>query len=137
MTQEQKYNNSPEDRKNVLEWTVFGASLTLVLTILGYLIYHTIIYTPGSPDLYITYVHDPSTNAPHRYFLRVKNEGQETAEEVQIEMVLEQNGKELEVAAMTIPYVPKKSTREGWVIFSKNPSEADTLYARVVSYKRP
>jgi len=137
MTDNEKEHVYKEDEKNLLEWTVFSVSVLLILGILGYLIYQTVVYQPGSPDLDVTYVNDPSPHAPYRYFIRIKNDGQETAEEVQIEMVLELDGEEMEVAMLTIPYSPKQSTREGWVIFSKDPSEADTLYARVVSYKKP
>ncbi|HLT09167.1 MAG TPA: hypothetical protein VK014_16680 [Cyclobacteriaceae bacterium] len=137
MANEKKTARSPQDEKNLLEWIVFSLSLLMIVSILGYLIYHASIYEPGSPDLNITYVHDPSEHAPHRYFLRIKNDGLETAEEVQIEMVLEQEGGVLEVAAMSLPYLPKLSAREGWVVFSKDPAMADTLYARVVSYKKP
>ena len=135
MTEKQKHHTG--DEKNLLEWTVFFLSLLLITGILGYLVYQTAIYQPGSPDLDITYVHDPSPHAPYRYFMRIKNHGNETAEEVQVEMVLEQDGKEIEVATMAIPYSPKQSVREGWVLFSKDPAAADTLYARVVSYKKP
>jgi len=135
MTEKQKHPTG--DEKNLLEWTVFFLSLLLITGILGYLVYQTVIYQPGSPDLDITYVHDPSPHAPYRYFIRVKNHGNETAEEVQVEMVLEQDGKEIEVATMAIPYSPKQSVREGWVLFSKDPAAADTIYARVVSYKKP
>ncbi len=69
--------------------------------------------------------------------MTVKNNGQVTAEEVHIELVLEKDGQELELATIHLPYAPKESTREGWINFSKNPTEADTLYARVVSYKKP
>lgn len=137
MTNEQKSERRPEDEKNLLEWIVFSMSLLLITSILGYLVYQVAIHEEGSPDLGITYVQDPSPHAPYRYFLRIKNDGRETAEEVQVEMVLEREGEELEVAALSLPYLPKLSAREGWVVFSKNPSEADTLYARVVSYKRP
>src|SRR5690606_1885901 len=98
---------------------------------------HASIYEPGSPDLNITYVHDPSEHAPHRYFLSIKNDSLETAEEDQIEMVLEQEWGVSEVAGMFMPYVPKLSHREGWVVVSKDHAMADTLYARVVSYKKP
>ena len=137
MTEEKKQERHPEDEKNLLEWMVFAVSLLIVVGILGYLVYQVAVHEEGSPDLAITYVHDPSPHAPHRYFLRIRNDGQETAEEVQVEMVLEQGGEELETAALTLPYLPKQSAREGWLVFSKDPAEADTVYARVISYKKP
>jgi uncharacterized protein (TIGR02588 family) len=137
MTENHNRIDHPEDDKNVLEWVVFSLSLLLISGILGYLIFQVIQHEPGSPDLVITYKSDPSPHAPYRYLLTISNLGQETAEEVQIELIMEKNGQELEKAAMELPYSPKNSTKEGWVNFSKNPHEADTLYARVISYKKP
>ena len=129
--------NQKHDKKNILEWSVFTLSLLLVTALLAFLIYETITYKPSTPDLVIEYKHDPSQNAPHRYHVTIINKGQETAEEVQIELILEKDGRELEKAGMQIPFAPQESKREGWVSFSKDPSKADTLYSRVVSYKRP
>src|SRR5690606_38576706 len=137
MTEEKKHEGRPEDQKNLLEWMVFAVSLLMVIGILGYLVYQVAVYEEGSPDLHFTYVHGPAPHAPHRYFLRIKNDGQETAEEGQVEMVLERGGEEMETAALTLPYLPKQSVREGWLVFSKDPATADTLYARVISYKKP
>ena len=137
MTGEKKEKEHPEDKKNILEWIIFSLSLLLICGIFGYLIYQSVIYEPGSPDLVVTFKSDPSPNSPYRYHLSVENKGQETAEEVNIELVLEKDGQELEMATLQIPYAPKKSIREGWLNFSKNPATADTLYSRVVSYKKP
>lgn len=108
-----------DDQKNILEWMVFYLSLALVLGIFSYLIYQTIHYVPGTPDLLVTYKPDPSSHAPYRYHLTIKNNGQETAQEVQVELILEKDGKQLEIAAITLPFAPKESRREGWVNFSK------------------
>jgi len=126
-----------QDKKNLLEWVVFYTSLSLIILLLGYLVYQTFNYQPGSPDLGINYARDPLPHAPYRYHLTVQNEGHETAEEVTIEMVLQKDGEQLETGTMQLAYVPKHSKREGWINFSKDPDEADTVYVRIVSYKRP
>ena len=126
-----------DDQKNIMEWMVFSFSLLLVLALFGYLTYQTIQYEPGSPDLLVTHKTDPSLHAPYRYHLTIQNNGQETAQEVQVELVLEKGGEQLEIALITLPFAPKESKREGWVNFSKNPQDADTVSSRVVSYKRP
>lgn len=137
MAEKPKQKEHPDEKKNILEWAVFFSSLLLIAGILGYLIYKTITYTPSSPDLVIEYKPDPSPHAPYRYHVSIKNLGKETAEEVHIELVLEKDGQSIELAAMEIPFSPKESSREGWVIFSKNPNLADTLYSRIISYKKP
>lgn len=135
--QNEQENQQQGDQKSWLEWAVFGLSLLLVLTILGYLGYKAYTQQPSTPDLYVEYRHDPSPHSPYRYHVAVHNKGGETAEAVQIELVLQQAGQEVEKAEMQIDFSPQKSIREGWVSFSKDPAKADSVVARVVSYKRP
>ena len=116
---------------------MFYISLLLILSILGYLVYNVYTYKPSPPDLLVTYQHDPSEFAPYRYHVRVTNQGGETAEEVNIELVLEKAGQELEAAELQIPFSPRESEREGWVNFKTDPATADTVIARVMSYKKP
>lgn len=125
------------DDKNALEWTVFAVSLLLVLTILAYLVYRVYTEEPSTPDLVVEYFHDPSEHAPQRYRVVVHNKGGETAEEVQVELALHKGEEELETAALQIAFSPKQSKREGWISFKKSTAEADTVIARVMSYKRP
>jgi uncharacterized protein (TIGR02588 family) len=126
-----------DDDKNALEWTVFAVSLLLVLSILTYLFYQVYADKPSTPDLVVEHFHDPSDNAPQRYRVVVYNRGGETAEEVLVELVLEKGGEQLESVELSMPFAPRASKREGWLIFREDPDKADTLVARVVSYKKP
>ncbi|MDX5438294.1 MAG: hypothetical protein LPK03_13910 [Pontibacter sp.] len=125
------------DKKNWLEWTVFAISLLLLLTVFAYLGYQTYMQKPGTPDLLVQSTPDPSKHAPNRYHILLENKGGATAEEVLIELTLMKAGEEVEKAQLQIPFAPQESTREGWVGFSSNPSKADTVITRVVSYKKP
>ena len=135
--EQKEHENGSKDKKNWLEWTVFGISLVLVLTLLSYLTYQVLTEKPSSPDLQIEAVADPSEFSPYRYHVTVYNRGGTTAEEVLIELTLERGGSSIEKAELQLPFAPQESKREAWVAFSKNPSQADTLVARVVSYKKP
>ncbi|GAB3200039.1 uncharacterized protein (TIGR02588 family) [Pontibacter aydingkolensis] len=135
--EQQREGNQHEEKKNWLEWTVFGISLLLVLAILGYLGYQTYTRKPSTPDLIVQSWPDPTNNSPNRYHIQLKNKGGTTAETVIIELALMKGGKEVEKAQLQIDFAPQESKREGWVGFRSNPGEADTLISRVVSYKKP
>ncbi len=126
-----------KDKKNWLEWTVFAVGLGLTLVILGYLVYKTVTHNSGPPELYVEYYAEPGRYEPHRYHVVLHNEGNETAESVTVEISLEKNGETLETAELGVDYCPRESIREGWVSFTTNPAEADTVRARVVSYAKP
>lgn len=125
------------EKKNALEWAVFYAGLVIVVGLLGYLTYLSIAFESSPPDIAVSYRHEPSTHAPFRFHIALRNKGNETAEEVQIELVAMKNGEPAENAILNIPFLPRQSEREGWVILTQDPALADSLHVRVISYKKP
>lgn len=95
------------------------------------------MHKSAPPDIRVTYSPSPTKAAPFRYHLRVTNDGAETAEEVVIELALKHNGETIEKSEVNIPFVPQSSKRESWANFTKNPTLADTVEARVVSFRKP
>jgi len=126
-----------EGKKNVLEWIIFSISLLLTAGTIGYLGYKTYTHQPSPPDILVRYTPDPTDNAPYRYHLVIENIGGETAEEVLIEVILQESEETIESSEVTLSFVPKKSTQESWVNFTNDPASADTLLAKVVSFKKP
>lgn len=126
-----------DDKKNFLEWTVFYISLLLVLSTVIFLAYQVYNEKEESPDIQAEYYSDPSEHNPYRYRVILYNRGGQTAETVTVEVAVKKGGKDVEKAELQIPFVPKESKREGWVNFSEDPSKADTVEARVLSYKKP
>lgn len=123
-------------QKNWLEWIVFAISLVLVATTLGYLVYDaatlgnsppTIEFQLGNPQQKLDYFLVP---------VSVTNRGDETAEGVLIEVALENDGKEIESAEFEVAFLPRHSTREGWVSFTTNPRSAE-MKARVLGFEKP
>lgn len=66
----------------------------------------------------------------------VVNHGDETAEGVRIEVVMESGGEVKARGEFDIPFVPRHATREGWVTFEQDPRTAQ-LKARVLGYQKP
>lgn len=123
-------------QKNWLEWIVFAISLVLVASTLGYLVYDaatlgnappTIEFKLGKPQPKLDYFLVP---------VSVANRGDETAEGVLVEVVLENNGKEVETAEFEIAFLPRHSTRKGWVSFTTNPRSAE-MKARLLGFEKP
>lgn len=123
--------------KNWLEWLVFAASLVLVVGTLGYLIYDagtsgnappSIEMQLGKPQPRLNYFFVP---------VSVTNRGDETAEAVHIEVVLESGGKEQESGEFEIAFLPRRSTRKGWVTFQTDPRRVEQMKARVLGFEKP
>lgn len=137
MGENNKKDAEGKDRKNALEWVVFGVSLLLVLGVLGYWTYQAFLTGPASPDLYVEKWPAPTEQNPYRYRVVIHNKGGHTAESAMVEVALKQNGQVTERAQLQISFVPEESKREGWVNFYTDPAKADTVVARVMSYKKP
>lgn len=124
-------------RKNVLEWTVFKVSLLLVIGIICYWTCKLYNDVPAPPDLQIEKWPEPSKSNPFLYHLVIYYKGGQTAENVKVEIVLEQEGLALERAELDVAFVPEGLKREGWVNFTTNPCKAGRVVAKVMSYKKP
>ncbi len=123
--------------KNWLEWIVFAISLVLVVGTLGYLIYDG-ANTGSSPPSFAFQLGQPQPQ--QNYFVvpvSVTNQGDETAEGVLVEVTLENNGTEQETAEFEIAFLPRQSTREGWVTFKTDPRTVEQISARVMGFEKP
>jgi uncharacterized protein (TIGR02588 family) len=125
--------------KNWLEWIVFGVGLALVASTLSYLIYDGATAPDTPPDIEVK-VRVEGTRQGAQGFLvpvTVSNRGGRTAEGVLVEVVLEAGAaKEPERAELTLAFLPRGGTREGWVTFRADP-RAGALTARALGYEEP
>jgi uncharacterized protein (TIGR02588 family) len=123
--------------KNWLEWVVFAASLVLVVSTLGYLVYDSATLGNAPPNIQFQ-LGKPQPQLNHFIVpVSVTNQGDETAEGVQVEVVLESGGQEQESAQFEIAFLPRHSTREGWVTFETDPRTVDEMKARVLGFEKP
>jgi uncharacterized protein (TIGR02588 family) len=123
--------------KNWLEWAVFVVGLVLVLSALVYLAYDGATLGDAPPRLEVRT--GTPEQQPHSYVVPVSviNHGDQTAEGVQIEVILLQGGEEKERSEFSVAFVPRGSTREGWVAFQTDPRAAEQIKARVLGYEKP
>ncbi|HZH32864.1 MAG TPA: hypothetical protein VEY11_19000 [Pyrinomonadaceae bacterium] len=126
-------------QKNPVEWAVFVAGLALVLSALGYLIYDGATMGSDPPSIEVR-LGTPEARA-HNFIVpvTVTNHGDETAEGVAVEVLLESGVGGMEESArgeLTVAFLPRRATREGFVAFRQDPRAA-RLTARVLGYGTP
>jgi uncharacterized protein (TIGR02588 family) len=123
--------------KNWLEWLVFGVGLALVASTLAFLLYDGATQPDTPPEVEVT-LGEPRPGG--RGFLvpvTLFNRGGQTAEGVTVEVVLEGAGApEPERGEFTVAFLPRRSRREGWVVFTSDP-RAGRLKARALGYEKP
>jgi uncharacterized protein (TIGR02588 family) len=123
--------------KNWLEWAVFGVGLALVAGTLAFLVYDGATAGDAPPSIEVR------LGAPvprgHNFVVPVTviNHGDQTAEGVHVEVVMESGGAaEPERGQFEIAFLPRRATREGWVTFRADPRAAQ-LKPRVLGYEKP
>jgi uncharacterized protein (TIGR02588 family) len=130
-------------QKNWLEWVVFACGLVLVVSTLGYLAYEGATMGDDPPSIEVR-LGTPEQRT-HNFIVpvTVTNHGDETAEGITVEVTLENNVGGAGGAAgepvrgeLTIAFLPRRATREGWVTFQQDPRAA-RLTARVLGYEKP
>lgn len=128
-------------QKNWLEWIVFACGLVLVVSTLGYLAYEGATMGNDPPSIEVR-LGTPEQRT-HNFIVpvTVTNHGDETAEGITVEVTLEnavggEGGGEPVRGELTIAFLPRRATREGWVTFQQDPRAA-RLTARVLGYEKP
>ena len=127
-------------QKNRVEWTVFIVGLVLVLFALSYLVYEGATMGNDPPSIEVK-LGTPEQRT-HNFIVpvTVTNHGDETAEGITVEVTFENTGGggdgEPVRGELTIAFLPRRSTREGWVAFQQDPRAA-RLNARVLGYEKP
>ncbi len=118
--------------KNLLEWTVFGISLAIIATVAGLLLHEHFTSGDRPADLVIVVGQAEASEQGFAIPLDVRNNGDASAEDVHVSVTLQIAPPE--TSDVTIPYVPYRSARRAWVMFSREPGTA-RLDARVIGYR--
>lgn len=124
-------------QKNWVEWVVFTIGLLLVVSTLSYLAYDAATITDAPPSIEVRA--GQPLERPHNFIIPVSltNHGDQTAEGVLVEVVLENGGQEKERGEFTVAFLPRRATREGWVAFQTDPRTVEQTKARVLGYEKP
>lgn len=129
-------NPSPEHTtKNLLEWTVFGISSLLVLTIL-ILLAKTAIEVKDGPARLRAQTGTPAVKDGWlRIPVTVTNDGESVAANVEVQVCIG-SGAERREAGFSIDFVPRGATRNGAVSFKGGQPPTD-LECEVLGYEEP
>ena len=120
--------------KNRLEWSVFGVSLALIALVAGLLLHEHFTTGNGPADISLTLGTPVLSRQGHAVPIEVRNTGDRSAEDVHLSVTLP--GAQPETSDVSVPFVPYRSARRAWVMFSRDPGGA-RLEARVLGYREP
>jgi uncharacterized protein (TIGR02588 family) len=121
---------------NWLEWTVLGVSGALVLACAGVLAWEAARAGDGPPAVRVAVGEPRPLGSGWGVPVIAVNEGDETAENVVVEVRLGEGGG-APSAEVEVPYLPKGSRRSGWAVFPAPPPPGARPRARVLGFGQP
>lgn len=124
-------------KKNWLEWLVFSVGLALILPLAAYLAYDALTIGNKPPIIEVRLAAAEQHGDVFVIPVTLRNDGDQTAEEVVVEVALLDGGEELETAELTVAFLPRQSTRNGWVTFTTDPATVEQIEPRVLGYQGP
>jgi uncharacterized protein (TIGR02588 family) len=122
--------------KNGLEWAVFATSLVLVVVILAALLVDAAGSGRQPPVLVVRLEAPERVGGMFRVPLEVENRGDTTAEQCTVEVVLRAGAEVVERAEVEFAFVPRGSSRRGWVTLRHDPACCELL-ARPLGFRAP
>ncbi|HEX2123073.1 MAG TPA: hypothetical protein VHL59_15680 [Thermoanaerobaculia bacterium] len=123
-------------KKNLLEWSVFGASVAVILATVALLVAGGSGARRRMPDLRVDVGTPVPTATGFSVPIVVSNAGDVTAEQVRVEILLQAEGETVERAELAMAFVPRRSKREGWVVFRRDP-RCCVVAAGAMAYDKP
>lgn len=135
-------NNSPQSQSKTslsspAEWISLGVSLSILVLVLGLVIYSWITKENKPPILsVISGAEIRQVNEQFYIPFEVTNQGGETVQSVEIIAQLTINGEVIETGSQEIDFLSGGEVQSGAFIFSRNPQQGE-LVMRAVSYKLP
>lgn len=122
-------------KRNWLELTVLAIGIILVCVTIGILVYDIVATEQSPPDIVVSADKVQRGEQHFAVHVRAKNNGTETAQDVIIEVRTGKDG-DAETARLEFPYLPGKSTVNGWVTFRQDPT-GGAFDFRVLGYGSP
>ncbi len=122
-------------KRNWLEQLVLLLGVLLVFTTLGVLVYDALTRENIPAEIVLSYDSIQRKQEHYTVHIIAKNQGGITAQDVLVEVTLGE-GRSMETAQLQFPYIPGKSSVNGWAVFSGDPSKAP-LNLKILGYSVP
>ncbi|RNL87226.1 hypothetical protein ED312_10470 [Sinomicrobium pectinilyticum] len=121
---------------NRIEQISFFLGVLILVTLIGDLTYQLATNENAPPHLLVISKYEPSMPG-YTYRVEIENTGDKTAEAVNIQLSLFQNGKSAETATLELKYVPAQSKETAWVSFNNEKQTSDSLKVTSLTFVKP
>lgn len=124
-----------QQKRNWLELTILIMGIILVSMTMVILAHDMITARETPPDIVVSLGKVDRGTQYYALHVSAKNNGTQTAQDVTIEVSVGK-GDGREASRLEFPYLPGRSTVNGWVTFGRDPSKGGVEF-RVLGYSTP
>lgn len=136
-SREEVNNTNEQPKRTIAEWITFGAATCILSGIVGLVIYTKLTDKQQAPILSVqTKEAIRQANGKYQVPFEITNDGDKTAESVQILAELKVNNEVEQTGEQQIDFLSSREKEEGAFIFDTDPNKGE-LKIRVASYKLP
>ncbi|BDA68433.1 hypothetical protein RIVM261_021120 [Rivularia sp. IAM M-261] len=136
-SREELNNTNEQPKRTIAEWITFGAATCILSGIVGLVIYTKLTDKQQAPILSVqTKEAIRQANGKYQVPFEITNDGDKTAESVQILAELKVNNEVEQTGEQQIDFLSSREKEEGAFIFDTDPNKGE-LKIRVASYKLP
>ena len=117
--------------RSLAEWVTFGICLAILVALVGLVTFADFRGEERPPTVEVTPALDAVRHEGDRYYLpvQIRNQGDQTAEDVRVRLSLTSGDGEIESADVTVPFLAGRETARATVVFRKDPAQGSLTYA--------
>ena len=136
-SKEQTTEKTNDPGRTTAEWVSLGVSLLIVLALAGLVTYDYFATGNEPPTIEVTPQLEQVRQEGDAFYLPVEvaNTGDQTAQDVSVEVALQAGEGDPESAQFTVAFLPGGGTEEAVVVFREDPSRGEISSS--ISFVRP
>ena len=123
-------------RRNWVEWTALAVSGAAIVALVGFLVVDGLTHPERRAVLAVVPRPAEAVGSTFQVPIRVRNDGYQSAENVDVEVVLKDGESDVDTGSVSIPFLPARSSVEAVVVFGEDPAKF-RVEGRVLGYEVP
>lgn len=136
-TEEAHRRQHPNDTDTpISEWLVAAVGLIMVISTVGYMLYHGMVGDSSPPDVVVRVEAIVAVHSGHLVTIRLTNHGGATAQGVVVEGALWNGTEHVETSHTEIDYAAAHSEAQAGLFFTHDPRQFE-LRVRALGYEIP
>ncbi len=136
-SKEQAADKEQDKKRTGAEWITLAISVLIVLGLAGLVVYQEVVRGTEPPVIEVQPKMEEIRQEGDAYYMPIDiaNNGELTAEDVEVQMSLEIEGEEPETIAFAVKFLSGGETEQQTIVFQNNPAEGKLTH--LIAFSTP